>query len=117
MPPSTLAEIEREFGSDARDVNGLRLLPAFRTLALLDRCKGAGVRVSVETFRIHPGGGVEPAMRYSDPTPEAVAEHGSHGAVRSLVVDGAVAGYEWNEVWIGGGSTGEGFRIGDGTAA
>ena len=117
MPHSLPEEIKQEFGPGTRALGGIRVLPAARTLALLDRCEGAGVRVSVETFRLFDDGGIQPAMEYSDPTPEMVSELGVHGAVRALVVAGAAAGYDWNEVWVEGGPAGDGFRVGDGRAA
>lgn len=117
MPPSLPDEIEREFGAETRALSGIRVLPSARTLALLDRCEGTGIRVSIETFRLHSDGGVEPAMQFSDSTPEAVAEHGAYGAVRALVIEGAAAGYDWNEVWVEGGPAGTGFRVGDSQAA
>ena len=117
MRSSLLAEIEQDFGPATRALRGIRVLPAARTLALLDRCEGTGVRASIETFRLFGDGGVQPAMEYSDPTPEMISERGAHGAVRALVVAGAAAGYDWNEVWIEGGPAGNGFRIGDSRSA
>ena len=117
MPHSLPSEIEQEFGSDTRALGGIRVLPAARTLALLDRCEGTGVRVSIETFRLFEDGSIQPAMEYSDPTPNAVSELGAHGAVRALVVAGASAGYNWNEVWVEGGPAGDGFRVGDSRSA
>lgn len=114
MQPSLLDEVEREFGPETRPIGGIRILPASRTLALIDRCEGAGVRVSVEAFRLFGDGGIQPAMEFSDPTPEAVSELGAHGAVRSLVIAGAAAGYDWNEAWVGGGPAGGSLRVGDG---
>ena len=117
MPHSLPDEIEREFGQDTRALGGIRVLPAARTLALLDRYESAGVDISVETFKLHDDGGIQPAMEYSDATPEMVSELGAHGAVRALVLAGAEAGYLWNEVWVEGGSAGSGFRVGDSRAA
>ena len=114
MPHSLLGEIEQEFGSDTRALGGIRILPAARTLALLDRCEGTRVRASIETFRLFGDGGIQPAMEYSDPTPNEVS---GLGAVRALVVAGASAGYNWNEVWVEGGPAGDGFRVGDSRAA
>ena len=98
------------------------LLPASETLRFLDDYlsgSAGDLRFrSLEAFRLFDGGDIQHAMEYSDPTPEAVESHGGTvEAVRSLVVAGAEAGYDWFEVNVISETTGEDFSLGCGPAA
>lgn len=107
MPPSIIETLERKYGGHVRRVGSLSLLPAEQALRLLDdirdfeRDGARSLRFSVEAFRLLEGGGIQPAMAYSDPTPEARVQHGGVlAATRALVAEGAANGYPWYEVYV-----------------
>lgn len=119
MPPTVSDFLISQYGCGVRRIGNTCLLPASETLRFLDdylRGSAGGVRFRfLEAFRLHEAGGIQPAMEYSDPTPESVERYGGVvEAVRALVVAGSANGYEWFEVYVDDNATGESSCVGCG---
>jgi len=115
----TPAELEAKYLPHIRRMSSLRLLPTEVAIQLLHECTHVNLRLlGVEAFRLIEGGGVQPALEYSNISygtiertnnevefkpelrlrtpwntdPEALLN------TRALVEEGATHGYGWYEV-------------------
>ena len=124
------AELEKKYLSHIRNKQGVLLLPADEAICLLDDCTVSEVRLlGIEAFRLFPGGGIQPAMEFSNisfgkieevdeklkctelkrglRTPWSTADPALIERTKALIRQGLESGYPWYEVSLEDPANGE----------
>jgi hypothetical protein len=113
------SELEAKYLPCVRRVSGVLLMPAAEAIRLLEDSQSANVKlIGVEAFRLLEGGGIQPAMEFSNISYGAIEEEGGKiefnpdlrlrtpwnsdpealENTRILIAEGAANGYSWYEV-------------------
>jgi len=123
------AELERKYLPRIRNKRGILLLLADEAISLLDDCSASEVRLlGIEAFRLFPGGGIQPAMEFSNISFGTIEEVDGNlkcteleralgsawstdsaliESTKALIRQGSESGYPWYEVSLEDPSNGE----------